>query len=99
MGQVPFSPPNVAGWPHGNRWLGASIGLAKAALIVTGQPADDVAAAPDPVGATRRRGALSEVTESTRAALDQAASAVNDARQRALLLVALAVASPEFAVA
>jgi uncharacterized protein (DUF1800 family) len=99
MGQVPFSPPNVAGWPHGNRWLGASIGLAKAALIVTGQPADDVAAAPDPVGATLRRCALYEVTESTRAALDQAASAVNDARQRALLLVALAVASPEFAVA
>jgi uncharacterized protein (DUF1800 family) len=99
MGQVPFSPPNVAGWPQGNRWLGASLALAKAGLIVNGVPADDVVSAADPVDAALRRCALYEVTESTRAALEQAAATLNDARQRAVLLVALAVASPEFALA
>jgi uncharacterized protein (DUF1800 family) len=99
MGQVPFSPPNVAGWPQGNRWLGASISLAKAALIVTGEPADGVAGSSDPVSAALRRCALYEVTDPTRACLEQAAGAVNDPRQRAVLLVALAVASPEFALA
>jgi len=31
LGQVPFYPPNVAGWPSGDRWVSPSLALAKAA--------------------------------------------------------------------
>jgi uncharacterized protein (DUF1800 family) len=99
MGQVPFRPPSVAGWPQGQRWLGASLALVRAGVAVTGRAADDVAGAADPVEAALRHCGLYEVTDSTTESLRQAASAVNDAQLRASLLIALAVASPEFALA
>lgn len=105
-GQVPFDPPNVAGWPLGNRWLSASHTLARARLGLTAfdLPSSNdsvkaISAATDPVGETFKRAALYEVSLKTRKQLTQAAKAINDAETRARTLLSLAVASPEFALA
>jgi uncharacterized protein (DUF1800 family) len=99
LGQVPFDPPNVAGWPSGQRWLAPGPALARASLAVTAPVVDEIAAAPDPVAAALARCSLYEVGATTQAALQRAAAATSDPAKRAAGLLALAVASPEFALA
>jgi uncharacterized protein (DUF1800 family) len=98
MGQLPFYPPNVAGWPSGSRWLSASFALARASLAVQTDGISAIAAASDPVAATLKRCSLYEVSTQTRTALTNAASDVADPGARATVLLALAVGSPEFAL-
>ena len=99
MGQVPYDPPNVAGWPPGVRWLGPGQALARAALAVQSTAIPDVAGARDPVDAALRRCALFEVSSATRGALTNLARTVGADDQRAALLLAAAITSPEFALA
>ncbi len=100
LGQLPFYPPNVAGWPPGPRWLSASHALTKAAVAVQSQAIDEIRDATDPVTAALERCSLYEVSASTRAALDRAAARVpSDPAGRAATLLGLAVSSPEFALA
>ncbi len=99
LGQVPFEPPNVAGWPSGQRWLAPGPALARSSLAVTAPVVDEIAAAQDPVDAALARCSLYEVGATTRAALQRAAAATTDPAKRAAGLLALAVASPEFALA
>jgi uncharacterized protein (DUF1800 family) len=110
LNQTPYRPPNVAGWPPGNRWLSASYALSRAALALQGS---QVAGAPgvtavsraaDPVAAALARCSLYHPSHGTRAAMDQAWSALVDAtdvddHDRAATLLGLAVNSPEFSVA
>jgi uncharacterized protein (DUF1800 family) len=104
LGQLPFYPPSVAGWPWGVRWLGPGITLAKAAFAVESPAVKAVADASNQVSAALTRCSLYEVSAQTRAALDQVvtspglAGRANRGR-RAAVLLALAVGSPEFALA
>jgi uncharacterized protein (DUF1800 family) len=104
LGQLPFYPPNVAGWPWGLQWLGPGIVLAKAAFEVDAKSISTVASAKDPVAAALARCSLYEVSSTTKAAMHKVttspglAGSANKGR-RAQVLLALAIGSPEFALA
>jgi len=98
MGQLPFYPPNVSGWPSGTRWLSASFALARASLAVQTDGVAAVSSASDPVAAALKRCSLYEVTPQTKAALTTAAGQISNADRRAQVLLAMAVGSPEFAL-
>ncbi len=99
MGQLPFYPPNVSGWPSGNRWLSASFALARASVAAQNDGIAAVIEASDPVAAALKRASLYEVTPQTRAALTTAAASISNPERRAQVLLAMAVGSPEFALA
>jgi uncharacterized protein (DUF1800 family) len=104
MGQLPFYPPSVAGWPWGLSWVGPGITLAKAAFAVEAPGIRAVADASDQVTAALHRCGLFEVSSQTRGALRRVTTSsrldgrANRAR-RAQVLLALAIGSPEFALA
>ncbi len=98
MGQLPFYPPNVSGWPSGNRWLSASFALARASVVTQNDGIADVIEASDPVAAALKRCSLFEVTPQTTAALTSAAAQISNPERRARVLLAMAVGSPEFAL-
>ncbi len=98
-GQIPMSPPNVAGWPGGAAWFGSSTVVARAGLasaVAESAPSDN----PALVAATGTDHAALATSlglpvplfsDATNAALD----AANPGPQR----LALALCSPEFVVA
>lgn len=99
LGQVPFAPPNVAGWPGHDRWISAGAMFAKAQLALdsawdVGTLGDD-----DPVGELLTRAGLVEVSDATRSMLDEAAQRVEGRRDRATVLHALVAMTPEFSLA
>lgn len=99
MGQVPFQPPNVAGWPLGRRWLSAGATYVRAHLAWDYAWDTEVVDSDDPVSAVLERAGLFDVSEATRSAMDMAAVSVEGRRERATVLHALAVVSPEFVLA
>ncbi|HVA87607.1 MAG TPA: DUF1800 domain-containing protein [Candidatus Saccharimonadales bacterium] len=99
MGQIPFHPPAVNGWPPGMRWLAPSFALARDALAAHTPAIDEVAGTEDPVSAAFERCSLYEVTAETRNAIEQAAASVSEPRRKAATILGLAIASPEFALA
>jgi len=98
LGQVPFQPPNVAGWPGSARWVSAGATFAKVQLAVDNSGDTVATDTDDPVGDLLGKAALYDVSAQTRRALDQAAGAIDSRRDRATLLHALVVASPEFSI-
>jgi uncharacterized protein (DUF1800 family) len=100
LGQTPFNPPNVAGWPPGDRWLSGGASLARAQVALGAEPVAEVRDAADPVVAALRRCALPAVSPKTEAALRGAVAAAGDDRDAAArAALGLAVLSPEFALA
>lgn len=99
MGQVPFHPPSVAGWPAGLRWLSPSFALARAAFATDATGITAVANAADPVAAALERCSLYEVSDQTMTALRDAADSLPNAKERATVLLGLIVGSPDFALA
>jgi uncharacterized protein (DUF1800 family) len=104
LGQVPYYPPNVAGWPPGSRWLSASYAVARAALAVQAKPVAEVRDAADPAAAALARCSLYEpppgMTETLRdAAAGLAKNSNLEPGGRAATLLAATVASPAFAIA
>jgi uncharacterized protein (DUF1800 family) len=104
LGQLPYYPPNVAGWPPGPRWLAASYAVARAALAVQAKSIAEVRDAQDPAAAALARCSLYEATRGMTDALHQAAAdlAKNpkvDPDGRAATLLAATVGSPAFALA
>jgi uncharacterized protein (DUF1800 family) len=106
-GQVPFDPPNVAGWPLDPRWLTSpqalarvNLGLQAYALKADAPGLAAVASADDPVRVALQRAGLYRVSDRTQQALRQAASAspADDRVAAARSLLALAIASPEMAL-
>ncbi|MEV6635776.1 DUF1800 domain-containing protein [Actinoplanes sp. NPDC051470] len=94
LGQVPFRPPSVGGWPAGNAWLTTSSAQAR---LKAGQQLVALApAAAEGLTGGERLDALAHLlvvdvwTDRTRAALTQ----VKDPRK----LLALALATPEYTV-
>jgi uncharacterized protein (DUF1800 family) len=99
MGQVPFEPPNVAGWPGNDRWLSAGATFTKAQTASDASWDTPTLDDADPVGAVLARAGLHDVSDVTRAALDGAAAAVDSRRDRSTILHALVALSPEFSLA
>jgi uncharacterized protein (DUF1800 family) len=100
LGQLPFDPPSVAGWPGGTRWLAASDALVRAGLAIDGPVLAAITDATDMVGTTLARCSLHDVSPATRAALDGiAATTALPKWQRSRILFATAITSPEFALA
>jgi uncharacterized protein (DUF1800 family) len=99
LGQVPFAPPNVAGWPPGFRWIGVGPALVKASLATTWAADSELLTEDDPVGAALDRASLYDATSQTKNTLLAAARSTNDGRERSSLLLALAVCAPEFSLA
>lgn len=104
-GQVPFDPPNVAGWPLDRRWLTSPQALARTNLglrafsIPSDAPGiDAVARADDPVRVALQRAGIYRVSDRTLAALSRAAAITSDKTGRARAVLALAIASPEMAL-
>jgi uncharacterized protein (DUF1800 family) len=99
LGQVPFQPPNVAGWPLSPRWLSAGASMSRASYVLDRSSDTEVTADPDPVAWVLRRASLFEVSDTTKNALAKAAGKIDSKRGRASALHALALSSPEFALA
>jgi uncharacterized protein (DUF1800 family) len=104
-GQVPFDPPNVAGWPLDARWLTSPQALARVNLGLQAYALPDdapgivaVANAADPVHAALERAGIYRASDRTQQALRQAASTGSDRLVAARGLLALAIASPEMAL-
>jgi uncharacterized protein (DUF1800 family) len=92
MGQVPFLPPSVGGWPAGAAWLTTSAGLARLQLarLLTSH-ADLSALAGDPVAAIGTLLGVQAWSDRTREALEPLASQPQQ-------LAAVAVCAPEYVV-
>ncbi len=99
LGQVPFAPPNVAGWPGTRRWVSAGAEFGKVAAA--SDYAWDTATLDedDPVGDLLWRAGQFEIGDDTRAVLDDAVGAVSSRRDLSTLLHALLACSPEFSLA
>jgi uncharacterized protein (DUF1800 family) len=99
MGQLPFSPPNVAGWSSGSKWLAANVAVLRASV---GNSAPVIAAihdAPDMVQAALQQCSIYEPSQHTLDALHTAAAAITSQNRRAAELLGLVVSSPEMALA
>ncbi|HKS52350.1 MAG TPA: DUF1800 domain-containing protein [Pseudonocardiaceae bacterium] len=93
LGQVPFAPPNVGGWPAGPQWVTTAAALTRLQVARTLASLGDISPVSDAAPADRVDAAavllsLPTLTDRTRGALRTLA---NDPAQ----LVALALASPE----
>lgn len=93
LGQVPFAPPNVGGWPAGPQWLTTAAALTRLQMARTLAALGDIspvsdAAPADRVDAAAALLSLPTLTDRTRGALR---TLTNQPAQ----LVALALASPE----
>ncbi len=100
LGQMPYLPPNVAGWPDDLRWLSPGSLLGRAAVTHSVGLEDAVGTDPITVDQLLDRCNLHAVSESTRAALESIrptdelyADAVTSTRWR------LALTCPEFNIA
>jgi uncharacterized protein (DUF1800 family) len=98
LGQTPYYPPNVAGWPSGMTWLSPSqaIGRADAGRFAPVLPA--IQSAADPVAAALSQCSLYQVTSQTQNAMNTAVASVSTPSDKASLALGLAIASPEFAL-
>lgn len=99
LGQVPFDPPNVAGWPGTARWISSGAVLSKAQIATDNSYDTPTIAADDPVAAVLLDAGLSGASNETTAALRDAASSVQSRRDLASVLYALTVSCPEFSLA
>lgn len=99
LGQVPFSPPNVAGWPGTTRWLSVGAEMTKAQVAYDNAWETATLDEADPVGDLLGRAALHEVGQSTLDVLWHAVESVESRRDRSTLLHGLLVMSPEFSLA
>jgi uncharacterized protein (DUF1800 family) len=99
LGQIPFSPPNVAGWPGVARWVSAGAEFAKAEIALDNADDTPTLDPTDPVADVLRRAGLFEVSEATLQTLHQAVGAIDGRRDASTLLHALVAVSPEFSLA
>jgi uncharacterized protein (DUF1800 family) len=101
LGQSPFYPPNVAGWPPGSRWVSPSCAVTRAALAVGAPAIPEIAAAADPVTAAFKRAAIYHPSVTSLAAARGLADRLgrHHPETRAAAVVALVLSTPEFALA
>jgi uncharacterized protein (DUF1800 family) len=98
LGHVPFTPPNVAGWPGHDRWMsvGAELNKAQTAWdLMWEAPAVE---SDDPVGELLERAGLT-ASDGTRAVLDEALSTNPDDWEPYRAIYGLIPMTPEFNLA
>ena len=98
LGQVPFAPPNVAGWPGTTRWLSAGSEFGKAQLALDNAWDTATLDADDPVGDALYRAGLFEISDDTTSVLRQSIESIEGRRETASLLYSLVAVSPEFSL-
>jgi uncharacterized protein (DUF1800 family) len=105
LDQLPYLPPNVAGWSPGAKWVSASQQLTRASYVWglswRMRPIEPINGR-DLVGAVLQRCGMHEVSPATMAALRDAATATAGAADSLSVsrrLFTVAVCSPEFALA
>jgi uncharacterized protein (DUF1800 family) len=94
LGQVPFRPPSVGGWPSGASWLTTAAGLTRlklAGVIVEQAKLDSLADNKDRVAAVGELLAVDSWSDRTRAALTEVAA-------DPVKVAALAACAPEYVV-
>jgi uncharacterized protein (DUF1800 family) len=94
LGQVPFRPPSVGGWPSGASWLTTAAGLTRlkvAQAVVEQADLDPLAQSKDKVEGARELLAVDAWSDRTRAALQKVAG--DPAK-----VAALAACAPEYVV-
>ncbi|MCX4094171.1 DUF1800 domain-containing protein [Nocardia sp. alder85J] len=101
LGQVPFAPPSVAGWPAGTQWLAPSCAVARSALAVQAPALPEIAGAADPVAAAFARAGLYQVSATTADAARELHDQLRgrEPLQRSAVLLGAVLAAPEFALA
>ncbi|MFI1918410.1 DUF1800 family protein [Nocardia sp. NPDC020380] len=100
LGQSPFYPPNVAGWPPGMRWLDPGAAVARAQLAVGAPVIPEIAGATDPVAAVFARAGIHDPTPATlTAARDLAFALRRDPKSAATALLGFVLTAPEFILA
>jgi uncharacterized protein (DUF1800 family) len=101
LDQLPFKPPNVAGWPPGPKWLSASQQLARAAYVWASSSKMRPIEEKDPVAHVLRRCGIYECSDATRAVLRESSRAQpgESAFTTSRRLMTVALLSPEFAMA
>ncbi len=99
LGQVPFEPPNVAGWPGNERWVSAGAVMVKAAAAWDYSGDSPTFETDDPVAEVLAKASIHEVSDETLAVLREAAAAVEGRREKSSLLHALVPCTPEFNLA
>ena len=98
-GQIPFRPPNVAGWPDDDRWSSATQIMARGNALLNWQLPDDVinSLEPTPEAVLTHLG-IPDVSDATVAALAQAITAQTEYSSGLELLLVTAMLSPEFSL-
>ena len=99
LGQMPFRPPNVAGWPLDERWLSAGQMLTRTNVLMRLPLAKPIVDRVEPsVGAVLEHCGLYDVSPATRAAMQRSIDKQTEFAEGLELLVALALLSPEFSL-
>lgn len=98
LGQVPFEPPNVAGWPTHDRWVSAGATFTKAQIAWDQGWDTDTLDRSDPISDLLTRAALVDVGDATRDVLQRATQSIESRREQSTLLHALLALSPEFSL-
>ena len=101
LDQMPFEPPNVAGWGYGTKWLSAGSAMVRAAAVQWNEAVNTIESAPDVVGAALDRCSLFDVSARTRSSIQSAVDKLgsSDTWARAWLALGLAATSPEMELA
>jgi uncharacterized protein (DUF1800 family) len=97
LGQMPFLPPNVAGWPLDDRWASASQIIARTSVAMDWDMPERLYDEIEPtVDAVLARCGIYDPSESTQAALKQIEADVSEYDGRLELLLLTAIVTPEF---
>ena len=99
LGQMPFRPPNVAGWPLDERWLSAGQVLTRTNLLMRLPLAKSIVNRVEPsVAAVLEHCGLYDVSSATKAAMQRSIDQQTEFAEGLELLFALALLSPEFSL-
>jgi len=99
LGQMPFRPPNVAGWPLDQRWLSAGQMLSRTNVLMRLPLAKTIVDRVEPgVEPVLEYCGLYDVSAATKAAMQRSIDSQTEFAKGLELLVALAVLSPEFSL-
>ena len=98
LGQIPFLPPNVAGWPDRSRWVSAATAISKADFVFSRMWEAGPLSTTDPVADVIARAGLVAVSDSTRRVLEQVVDDSPDHEMTSAVLRAVIATSPELSI-
>ena len=100
LGQVPYFPPNVAGWPDDSQWLSSSTGYSRASYVLNTKSKLPAVPKAERVEHALRRCGIYTLSASTAAALERFNDDVRGTpSERTTAVVKAAILTPEFGLA